>query len=149
MGENIALGQVDPELSRLRKAAGLARADGFIEALGAGYDTLIGEGGHPLSGGEIQRIALARAFYKQAPLVILDEPTAGLDAESEQAVSAAMKALGKERSLLIIAHRLQTVRQADRIYVLKHGRIVEQGAHKQLLDRQGDYAALLEGAVHA
>ena len=149
VAENIALGQVDPDPSRLSEAARLARAGRFIEALGNGYDTLIGEGGHPLSGGEIQRIALARAFYKRAPLVILDEPTAGLDAESEQAVSAAMEALGEDRSLLIIAHRLQTVRNADRIYVLKHGRIVEQGGHEELLDRQGDYAALLQGVAHA
>lgn len=97
----------------------------------------------------MQRIALARAFYKEAPLVILDEPTASLDAESEEAIRHAIDDLAQNRSLLIIAHRLQTVRDANRIYVLKQGRLVEEGPHNQLQLQKGVYAGMLQGAGYA
>jgi len=147
--DNIVLDSDQVDRDRMRKAARLARADQFIEQLNAGYDTLVGEGGQVLSGGEVQRIALARAFYKEAPLVILDEPTASLDAESEEAIRHAIDDLAEDRSLLIIAHRLQTVRDANRIYVMQQGRLVEEGTHDQLQSRQGVYAGMLEGVSYA
>ncbi len=147
--DNIALGAEVVDLPRVRQAAHLARADRFIDQLKAGYETQVGEGGQPLSGGEVQRLALARAFYKDAPLIILDEPTASLDAESEAAIQLAIEDLGINRSLLVVAHRLQTVRNASRIYVLKQGRLVEQGSHEQLESQKGIYAEMLQGVVHA
>lgn len=147
--DNIVLGSDQVDNDRMHRAARLARADQFIERLNAGYNTLVGEGGQALSGGEVQRIALARAFYKDSPLVLLDEPTASLDAESEEAIRHAIDDLAKDRSLLIIAHRLQTVRDADRIYVMKQGKLVEEGTHKELQSQQGIYSGMLEGADYA
>ncbi len=145
--ENIALGMSNGDAKAsnkaIKRAAQRAHADDFINTLPNGYDTLIGERGIGLSGGEIQRIALARAFLKDAPLVILDEATANLDSESEQAIQQSINELAKERSLLVIAHRLDTIKQADTIIVMDKGRIVEHGSHKTLSQASGVYASLL------
>lgn len=145
--DNIRLG--DPGTSReaARTAARQAAADGFISALPQGYDTPLGEHGQTLSGGQVQRIALARAFLKAgAPLVVMDEGTAGLDRETEAAVTAAIRALGAGRTTLVVAHRLATVRLADRIIVMDGGRIVEQGRRAELEADGSRFAALLRDA---
>ncbi len=116
----------------------------FIESLPQGYDTVIGERGARLSGGQAQRLALARAFFKQAPLVILDEPTSSLDAESERLFEAASAGLVREKTVLTIAHRLHTVEKCDLILFMDGGKIVESGSHRGLLERNGRYAAFLE-----
>ncbi len=141
--DNIRLGRPDAPPEAVIRAAEAAGADAFIRALPRGYDTVIGERGARLSGGQAQRIALARAFLLDAPLVVLDEPTANLDLETEEAVQAGIARLLAGRSALIIAHRLHTVRTADRILVMEQGRIVEAGAHEELLARRGAYWRLL------
>jgi ATP-binding cassette subfamily C protein CydD len=141
---NIALGaaEITPaEHRRIVAAARAAHALPFIEALPEGLDTVIGDRGQGLSGGEIQRLALARAFYKDAPIVVLDEPTTSLDRDSERLVGEAIERLTRGRILLIIAHRLQTIRHCDPILFLEHGRVVERGSHRELLERGGRYAA--------
>ncbi len=150
IADNIRLGAPDADMHAVREAARLAFADDFIEALPAAYDTEIGERGAGLSGGQIQRIALARAFLRDARLVILDEATASLDPASETAVQQAVDRLAAGRSMLVIAHRLNTVRDADRILVIDQGRIVEQGDHAQLCAQDGPYrrmVRLLEAAA--
>lgn len=133
-----------PEMRQaIRLAAKQAKALTFIEALPDGFDTLIGDRGQGLSGGQIQRIALARAFYKDAAIVILDEPTASLDHDSERLVTEAVERLAEGRILLIIAHRLQTIAHCDQVVVLDQGRIVEQGTPQQLHEQDGHYARLL------
>lgn len=139
---NIAYGDPQPDPERLRRAARDAHALDFIEALPQGFATRLGEQGLRLSGGQRQRIALARAFYREAPILILDEPSAALDAESEAAFLEALGALAGERTILLIAHRLRTVERADQILVLDAGRIVESGRHADLLALGGLYAAL-------
>jgi ATP-binding cassette subfamily C protein CydD len=131
--DNIRLGMPLAGREAVHQAAVLAQAGDFIEALPHGWDTRVGEGGQGLSGGQVQRIALARAFLKDASLVILDEPTANLDLDSETRIYAAMRTLAAGRTLILIAHRLRTVREADRIVVLDNGRIVQTGTHAQLL----------------
>jgi ABC-type multidrug transport system fused ATPase/permease subunit len=116
--------------------------EAFIEDLPQGYETLIGERGVRLSGGEAQRVALARAFLKDAPVVILDEATANLDPEIEDHIQEAMSRLFKNRTVLMIAHRLNTARQADAILVMEEGRVVEMGTHEALLERGGLYQRL-------
>jgi len=127
---------------KVEEASRNAAAHAFISRLPAGYDTLIGEGGMKLSGGEAQRIAIARAFFKDAPLVILDEATAGLDPETETLVRQALSRLLAGRTAIIIAHRLSTACQADRILVLDGGKVAEAGTHQELLARQGLYFRL-------
>src|SRR6185437_5896432 len=114
----------------------------FIERMPAGLDTVVGERGVKLSGGQRQRLAIARVFLKNPAVVVLDEATSSLDNESERAIEAAMEDLLRGRSTLIIAHRLGTVRRADRVLVMEHGRIVEEGTHSDLLTREGTYARL-------
>lgn len=141
--DNICLGRDNVEMSAVREAAQLARADEFIDRLQDGYETLIGEHGQGLSGGQIQRIALARAFLKDAPLVILDEATANLDLENEALIREAIRELSKGRMLLSVAHRLNTVQDADRILVLNSGRICEQGQHAELIESDGLYRQMV------
>ncbi|MEA3274853.1 MAG: thiol reductant ABC exporter subunit CydD [Pseudomonadota bacterium] len=137
--DNIRLGSPHAGMDEVREVARRARADEFIEALPLGYQTPIGERGAGLSGGQIQRIALARTFLHDAPLVVLDEATANLDPDSEAMTEAGIDELARERTLLVVAHRLTTVRRADRILVLDGGRIVESGEHERLLAARGLY----------
>mgnify|MGYP006278271865 FL=1 len=143
IADNIRLGRPQADLQAVQTAARHAFAAEFIEALPAGYDTPVGERGVGLSGGQIQRIALARAFLRNARLVVLDEATASLDPASEAAVQQAVDALARGRSMLVIAHRLATVRDADRILVLDGGRIVEQGDHVTLSAQDGPYRRMV------
>jgi ATP-binding cassette subfamily B protein len=140
--ENIRYGKPGASDEETRAAAQAAFAHEFITALPEGYDTFLGERGVRLSGGQRQRIAIARAMLKNAPLLLLDEATSALDAESERMVQAALESAMKGRTTLVIAHRLATVQQADRILVLDHGRLVEQGTHTELVNRGGVYARL-------
>ncbi len=139
---NIAYGQPDVPLARIHEAARMALAHDFIERMPEGYNTVIGERGLRLSGGERQRLAIARAILKNAPILVLDEATSALDTESEAAVQAALSNLMKDRTVLVIAHRMSTVRNADRIAVIEHGRITELGSHEELLEKGGMYSRL-------
>ena len=141
---NIRYGKPGASFEEVQEAAKLAYAADFIERLPEGYETIVGEHGMRLSGGERARIALARAFLKDAPILILDEATASLDSESESMVQKSIDSLMADRTVLVVAHRLATVRKADRIAVLVHGRIVEQGSHEELLERRGEFAKLYQ-----
>jgi ATP-binding cassette subfamily B protein len=140
--ENIRYGKPEATDDAVHAAARAAYADEFIRALPEGYDTFLGERGVRLSGGQKQRIAIARAILKNAPLLLLDEATSALDAESERAVQQALEGAMQGRTTLVIAHRLATVQAADRILVLDHGRLVEQGTHAQLVAQGGLYSRL-------
>ena len=143
VAENIRLAQPEASSRQVAQAVHQAHADVFIEALPQGYDTIIGERGVRLSGGQAQRLALARAFLKDAPLLILDEATANLDPEHERQIQAALEQLIQGRTALIIAHRLSTVYNADQILVMANGQIVEQGTHDSLLSQAGLYHRLV------
>ncbi|MGQ9832665.1 MAG: thiol reductant ABC exporter subunit CydD [Candidatus Villigracilaceae bacterium] len=140
---NLRLARSNASLEELEAAARAAHLDEFIHALSQGYETIIGEEGARLSGGEAQRLALARAFLKDAPILILDEPTSSLDPQTETLLQESTRRLMQGRTVITIAHRLNTVTRADRIVVLQAGRIVETGTHRQLLKRGGLYAQLV------
>ncbi|MCF3638437.1 ATP-binding cassette domain-containing protein, partial [Rhizobium sp. TRM95111] len=140
--DNIAFGMPGASTEEILAAAKAAQADEFIGRLDKGFDTMVGERGVTLSGGQRQRIAIARAILKDAPLLLLDEATSALDAESETLVQAALDQLMGERTTIVIAHRLATVLKADRILVMEHGRIVEEGNHQSLVRLGGLYAKL-------
>lgn len=139
---NIAYGRPTASDDEIHEAASLAGAAEFIEALPHGYDTMVGERGTKLSGGQRQRVSIARALLKNAPILLLDEATSSLDNESERAVQTALAMLMEGRTTLVVAHRLSTVADADIIYVVEDGRIVEQGAHGELIARGRTYARL-------
>jgi subfamily B ATP-binding cassette protein MsbA len=138
---NVAYGQT-PDRERVQAALRAANLTEMVAAMAAGIDTLVGDNGMRLSGGQRQRLAIARAIYRDAPILILDEATSSLDSESERYVQAALEVLMKGRTTLVIAHRLSTIERADRILVLDHGRIAEQGSHAELLRHNGLYANL-------
>jgi ATP-binding cassette subfamily B protein len=142
IGENIKAGQADLRDADVIAAARSAHADTFIRAMPQGYDTPVGELGGQLSGGQRQRIALARAFLKNAPIILLDEPTSALDSETEQIIQNALAELTRGRTTIVIAHRLATVANADVIHVLDQGRLIESGTHRDLIQRGGLYAKL-------
>lgn len=142
VAENISFGKPGASQSEIEQAARRAQADEFIRKLPQGYDTVLGERGVNLSGGQRQRLSIARAFLKNAPVLILDEPTSALDTHTEEALLAALRELMRERTTLVIAHRLSTVRQASCIVVLENGRIVESGTHPQLIMQKGIYAGM-------
>jgi subfamily B ATP-binding cassette protein MsbA len=149
VADNIAYGRADKvSAADIKRAADLAYATEFIEQLPQGFATQIGEGGTRLSGGQRQRLAIARAILKNSPILILDEATSALDNESERYIQAAMEQVMKGRTTFVIAHRLSTIEHADRIVVMENGKIVEQGRHKELLDRNGVYAKLHAAQFH-
>ena len=130
-------------------AAKKACCDDFIEALPEGYNTVIGEGGASLSGGEKQRISIARAMLKNAPIVIFDEATANVDPENEDRLQKAIEELTRNKTIIMIAHRLKTVRNADQILVIDNGNIVQQGRHEKLIQEKGIYADFVLGRKEA
>jgi subfamily B ATP-binding cassette protein MsbA len=142
--QNIRCGRLSASIEEIREAARRAHILDFIEGLPQGFKTVIGDRGHKLSGGERQRLSIARAFLREAPILILDEATSSLDSTSERAVQSALDELMLNRTTLIIAHRLSTIRHADLILVLKEGEIVEKGHHEQLLRMGGEYAKFHE-----
>jgi subfamily B ATP-binding cassette protein HlyB/CyaB len=148
--DNIALSDPAMPMERVIEAANLAGAHDFILELTEGYDTIVGERGSTLSGGQRQRIAIARALVADPRILIFDEATSALDYESERIIQHNMKEIARGRTVLIIAHRLSTVRTADRIFTLERGRLVEDGTHDALIKTGGRYAALhrLQGGLH-
>jgi ATP-binding cassette, subfamily C, bacterial CydD len=141
--ENIRLARPDASREEVERAAKLAGVEAFVRRLPGGYGTSVGERGVRLSGGEAQRIAIARAFLKDAPVLVMDEPTSGLDPESERLIRTALELLADGRTVLVVAHRLNTVYSADRIAVLDGGRLAETGTHGELIQNQGLYAGLV------
>uniref|UniRef100_UPI0040252CDE ABC transporter ATP-binding protein n=1 Tax=Mediterraneibacter gnavus TaxID=33038 RepID=UPI0040252CDE len=146
---NIRFGKPTATLEEVRTAAKAARCDDFIMALPEGYDTLVQEGGNNLSGGEKQRISIARAILKDAPIIILDETTSALDTENEHEVLAAIEELTENKTVIMIAHRIKTVEKADHIIAIENGRIVQEGTHEELLHKAGIYADFIHARERA
>ena len=146
---NIKFGRQDATHEEVVEAAKKACCHDFISQLPDGYNTVIAEGGSTLSGGQKQRISIARAIMKDAPIVILDEATANVDPENEKELMDAVAALTKEKTIIMIAHRLKTVRHADRIVVVDKGRIVQQGTHEQLMQQEGIYRRFVDAREQA
>jgi ATP-binding cassette subfamily B protein len=142
LADNIAYGDPQPDAARIERAARAAEAHGFIDALPEGYASPVGERGLSLSGGQRQRIALARALYRDPRILILDEATSAVDNETEAAIQRSLARAARGRTVLVVAHRLSTVRHADAIHVMDAGRIVESGSHAELIAAGGAYAAL-------
>jgi ABC-type multidrug transport system fused ATPase/permease subunit len=142
IGENIRYGRLDATEDELHAAARAANVHDFISSLPAGYDTIVGDRGTRLSGGQRQRVAIARAILKDSPILILDEATSSLDNESERLVQEALANLMAGRTTVVVAHRLSTIRHADRIAVLDDGWLLELGTHAELLEQDGLYAHL-------
>ncbi len=142
VAENIAYGSFGATAAAIKTAASLAEAHEFIEELPQGYETIIGERGQKLSGGQRQRLAIARAILKDPPILILDEATSAVDNETEAAIQRSLAKITQNRTTIAIAHRLSTIRNADHIYVMDRGAIVEQGRHEALLAKRGIYASL-------
>jgi len=142
--ENIACGRLGAEQDEIEQAAAAANIHEFIETLPQGYNAAVGERGTRLSGGQKQRLSLARAILKDAPILLLDEPTSALDSESEALVQEALDRFMTQRTSIVVAHRLSTIKNADRVLVLDKGRIVEQGAHEDLLAKGGLYQELYQ-----
>jgi ABC-type multidrug transport system fused ATPase/permease subunit len=140
--DNIAYGRPGATETEIMNAAKLADVDEFVARMPHGYDTRVGERGETLSGGQRQRIGIARAIIRNNPILILDEPTAALDTESESSVVKALEVLMKGRTVITIAHRLSTIRNSDKILVLKDGIVAEQGTHDELMNLGGEYAQL-------
>jgi ABC-type multidrug transport system fused ATPase/permease subunit len=150
VAENIRYARPDASDAEVRAAARVACADGFISGLPRGYDTLLGERGARLSTGQRQRISIARAVLKDAPILVLDEPTASLDAAGEDELLRSLVVWGRDRAILLVTHRLSTLRHADRIVLLEHGHLIEAGSRAELMARpQGAVRALLERAAVA
>ena len=149
IANNIRFGQPDMPMEKVIEAAKKACCHEFIMNLPEGYETVIGEGGASLSGGEKQRISIARAILKDAPVIILDEATANVDPENEKDLVSAIEALTKEKTILMIAHRLKTVRHADNILVVDKGQIVQQGTHEQLMEQEGIYRNFVQSRENA
>ena len=141
--ENIALGRAGASEDQIRAAANAAACD-FIETVPGGWSAMAGEGGRNLSGGQRQRIALARALISDAPVLLLDEATSALDSESEARIQQALAGLVGQRTIIVVAHRLATVRRADRIFVMENGVVAEAGSHDELLARSGVYARMIQ-----
>jgi ATP-binding cassette subfamily B protein len=142
IAENITIARPGATRAEVIAAAQASEADEFIRVLPNGYDTLLGEGGAGLSGGQKRRVAIARAFLRNAPIVLLDEPTAGLDALSEQRVADAVTNLTRGRTTIVVTHQLSTVSDADLIVVISDGRIVQMGSHEEMLESGGPYEDL-------
>ena len=143
IADNIRIGKRNATDEEVRHAARLAQCDDFISRMPQGYDTVIGENGETLSGGERQRISIARALLKNAPIILLDEATASLDAENETKIQAGISELVRNKTVIIIAHRMRTVRNADHIVVLSGGTVSEQGTPDELLARNGEFARMV------
>ena len=149
IANNIRFGEPDAPMEKVIEAAKKARCHDFITALPDGYDTIIGEGGASLSGGEKQRVSIARAIMKDAPIIILDEATANVDPENETELTEAIEELTKEKTIIMIAHRLKTVRHADQIFVVDNGHIAQHGTHDELMKQDGVYKSFVEGRREA
>ena len=149
VANNIRFGNPDAPMAQVIEAAKKARCHDFIQKLPQGYETVIGEAGGTLSGGERQRLSIARAMMKNAPIIILDEATANVDPENEQELMEAISELTHEKTVILIAHRLKTVRNAAQIFVVDKGQIVQRGTHKELLAQPGIYRRFVEGRAKA